>query len=183
MTLRKTSRIIASILACAVTGGLLPVTAGAQEDNTNSGELTELIVNGSFETDELSWTSNFSKQFTTDDIYEDPLGANGRSLYVTGRWNIWAAPMYKIPAEAGKTYTIKADVMYNGSDYEEMDFQILVGENYDGGYDKYLNQGTTVKKGEWATLTAECTIPADAELAEDVYVSVQTVDWDLADNA
>ena len=71
--------------------------------------------------------------------------------------------------------------MYNESDYEEMDFQLLVGTME--ALNLYLDSGNTVPQGEWTTLTAQWTIPEGAELTDDIYFAVQTIDWDIEESA
>ncbi len=62
---------------------------------------------------------------------------------------------------------------------EEMDFQLLCGvrvEDDDTRLGEYLNKTQTVKKGVWTEITAECTIPGDADDLENICIAVQSSD-------
>lgn len=145
----KISRIMAALLVCSMTGGVLPVSVGAAgEDGSMDPARTELIVNGDFEGGSFEWSINYGG-ITAEDIVSDPLDVNGSSLYVSERWNAYAAPLYYIDAEPGKTYTLSAEIMYDESEYEEMDFQLLCGVRVedDTRLGEYLNKTQTVKKG------------------------------------
>ncbi len=60
-----------------------------------------------------------------------------------------------------------------------MDFQLLCGvrvEDDDTRLGEYLNKTQTVKKGVWTEITAECTIPGDADDLENICIAVQSSD-------
>lgn len=160
-------RIISAALAAVLAFG----GAAAFAAETHDG--AELVVNGGFEDGAVSgWSSNYAREFTQADVTADPLGKNGNSLYVTGRWNQWSAAVYKLEnkLEGGMSYRVSAEVMYNektaddeGNEYEpaeSLDFQIRLGTDNDST-SKYLNQSQEVKSGEWTEITAEFTLPYD----------------------
>lgn len=144
-TKRGWRRRLSVFLAATMVVGILPMTAFA-------GTTTELITNGDFEGETLSWVRNYGDAYTASDVVEDPLGTHGKALHVQGRWNMWSAPGYQLTGlEVGKTYKFSADVMYNTT---ELGWDALVKDA----------DGNNVKKEDGSDLRERANLPTSERL-------------------
>ena len=130
----------------------------------------EIVANANFENGVHDWSTNFNYTITDSDLVSDPLGINGRSLHIINRWNCWSAPLYSMNLEAGKTYRISTDVMYNeapvnnGTVYTMPGFQHFQLQlcSDPANLSEYGSFNKEVRANEWTNLTAEFTIPETA---------------------
>ncbi len=129
-----------------------------------------VIAAANFENGVYDWSTNFNYTITDSDLVSDPLGINGRSLHIINRWNCWSVPLYSMNLEAGKTYRISADVMYNeapvnnGMVYAMPGFQHFQLQlcSDPANLSEYGSFNKEVRANEWTNLTAEFTIPETA---------------------
>ncbi len=129
-----------------------------------------VIATENFENGVYGWSTNFNHTITDSDLVSDPLGINGRALHVINRWNCWSAPLYSMNLEAGKTYRISADVMYNEAPVDnEMVYTMPIFQHFQlqlcsdpVNLSEYGSFNKEVRANEWTNLTAEFTIPETA---------------------
>ena len=130
----------------------------------------DVMASANFENGVSGWSTNFNHTITDSDLVSDPLGINGRSLHIINRWNCWSAPLYSMNLEAGKTYRISVDVMYNeapvnnGTVYTMPGFQHFQLQlcSDPANLSEYGSFNKEVRANEWTNLTAEFTIPETA---------------------
>ena len=130
----------------------------------------DVMASANFENGVSGWSTNFNYTITDSDLVSDPLGINGRSLHIVDRWNCWSAPLYSMNLEAGKTYRISADVMYNEAPVNNGTVYTIPGFQHfqlqlcsdPANLSEYGSFNKEVRANEWTNLTAEFTIPETA---------------------
>ncbi|SKB00352.1 arabinoxylan arabinofuranohydrolase [Agreia bicolorata] len=121
----------------------------------------ELIVNGGFESGTANWIVNNGNATDGGTLATTPDATTGAAAaLITGRLTTGSGPMQDLTGkvQAGQTYTIKARIKYENA-ASPATKQFFATMHYGGG--TYTNLASvTATKGEWATLSANFTIPS-----------------------
>ncbi len=124
-----------------------------------------------FESDAENWNSRGDVKIIHTDEYSH---TGSHSIYATNRNAVWNGPMLMITDKVRKeeSYHYSANVMYNGSEYDNSHVMRLEMQYTIDGVDSYnLIASKEVKKGKWTTLEGYYTIPANAE---NISIYIQT---------
>ena len=120
----------------------------------------ELIVNGGFESGTANWIVNNGNATDGGTLATTPDATTGAAAaLITGRLSTGSGPLQDLTGkvQAGQTYTVKARIKYENA-ASPATKQFFATMHYGGS--TYTNLGSvTATKGEWATLSANFTIP------------------------
>ncbi|WP_225216830.1 family 43 glycosylhydrolase [Microbacterium pullorum] len=126
----------------------------------------ELIVNGGFEDGLQGWfANNGNATDSTTLTLTDDAAVGSQAVRVTDRKTTGSGPMQDLSGKlkAGETYTVKAQVKYDDP-ASPATKQFFATMHYGGG--DYTNLGSvTPARGEWGTINATFTIPADQNVS------------------
>ena len=148
----------------------------------------EIVANANFENGISGWDSNFRGQLSNDDLASDPISYRGTSMHVINRWNCWSTNYCEVYLEAGRTYKIAADVMYNEAPVYDgatqnlpatQNFDIQLGTSANNLSDFYVHK-QEITAGQWTTVITEITIPEGA--SGTYYFNVMTTGGDYPRN-
>ena len=148
----------------------------------------ELVANTNFENGISGWGSNFRGQLSSADLASDPISYRGTSMHVINRWNCWSTNYCEVYLEAGKTYKIAVDVMYNEAPVYNgatcdlpatQNFDIQLGTSTDNLSDFFVHK-QDITAGQWTTIIVEVTIPEGA--SGTYYFNVMTTGGDYPRN-
>ncbi|MCR2817778.1 family 43 glycosylhydrolase [Microbacterium sp. zg.Y1090] len=122
----------------------------------------ELIVNGGFEDGLQGWFANNGNAADGATLtLTDDASTGAQAVRVTDRTTTGSGPMQDLSGklQAGETYTVTARVKYDDP-ASPATKQFFITMHYGGG--SYTNLGTTTPaRGEWGSINATFTIPAD----------------------
>ena len=147
-------KITALLMVLCLAAGMC---AAAAEDGTKPSFTFSALTEAQPES-LTSYLSDFSGG--TDGWYARSAGSasiqvTADGLKITGRESTWNSPGRDFPLEAGKKYTLSADVLQDAVDQAKFMISVAHSKN---GTESYENLATgTAKKGEWTTLTCTWT--------------------------
>ncbi len=124
-----------------------------------------------FENSSETWAPRGDITVVHTDEYSN---TGSHSIYVTNRTAVWNGPILLISDKIlkNKSYYYSADVMYNGSEYEDSHiFRLEMQYNLNGSDVYQLIGEKEAKKDKWTTISGYYTVP---EGAENFSIYVQT---------